>query len=620
MKSTVLIFLLIPMLIFSQGNPAIAEANIDDVYSQFSLTGNDVIFASIERGIDYTHPAYLNSDGTTRIAYIYDMVNQAGATDANNPYGRGTIFTEADINAALTAGGTPITNDRHGHGTACIGITAGNGAGTAGLEFQGVAPEAKLIVVKMIQDGFPAHGTQPSESPYFDPTDIPVALQFVNDKVNEIGLPSVTLMNFGSIGGPTDGTSTISRAMDDFIAQGNILVCGVGDDGGADNHAAATLTQGISEEILINKGTAGNLRLDLYYSEGDRFDVTIEFPNGTQFGPYIAPTASNGATNIFQTAFNYYQRGADVDFFGATSNVREVLIDFLPAGPLGVYKVLLNPTSVTDTGEFHASLNPSTYFNANEFTSHVVPGYSLNDYTSAFNVITPGDYIVDNTWTDINGIPRNLSSQGSPGEIWIGSSTGTTYDERQAIDFVAPGEVFFAPYSPDSYYESFEFNQVQDGNGLYGVQNAVSAAAPIACGVIALMLELDPTLTNQEVKDILNQTAQEDSFTGTVPNATWGFGKMDALAAVQEVNTLLSIDNLEANNNIRVFPNPAFSTLKIISNVVIKEATVFSLEGRLVLSFHNVEQQLDVSSLQSGIYLLYLKTDETSQTIRIIKQ
>ncbi len=618
MRALVLLFISAPFLMFPQGNPAFPEANIDDVISQYSLTGENVIFASIERGVDYTHPAYLNSDGTTRIAYIFDMVNPAGASAPNNPYGRGTIFTEADINASLTNGGALISNDRHGHGTACIGITAGNGGGTAGLEFKGVAPNAKLIVVKMIQDGFPPHGAQPGESAYFDPADIPIALQFVNDKINELGLPAVTLMNFGSIGGPTDGTSTISRAMDDFINQGNILVCGVGDDGGADNHAAGTVVVGTQEEILINKGNVGNLRLDFWYSEGDRFDITIEDPSGTQFGPYPAPTGPNGATNIFQSSFYYYQRGANVDFFGATSNRREILIDFLASGPTGTYKVIIDASSITDTGEFHASLNPSLYSNNNAFLSHIVPGYSMNDYASAFNVIVPGDYVVDNTWTDINGVPRAITGQGNPGEIWIGSSTGLTYDDRQAIDFVSPGEVLFAPYSSDSWYSSFQFNQVQGGNGFYGIQNAVSAAAPVACGVIALMLELDPTLTNQEVKDILAQTSQQDGFTGAVPNFTYGNGKMDALAAVQEVDNRLSVENFETNE-VRVFPNPVNDKLNIEFNGIMDSLEIYEIEGKLIRNINEVGDEIDVSMLSKGIYILKLNSNNTSKQLKFIK-
>jgi len=114
MKKFTLIILLLPLFVLSQGDPAIAEANIDDVYNQFNLTGNGVIFASIERGIDYRHPAYLKADGTSRISYIFDMIDNTGATDPNNPYSVGTIFTEADINASLIAGGAPLTTDRGG--------------------------------------------------------------------------------------------------------------------------------------------------------------------------------------------------------------------------------------------------------------------------------------------------------------------------------------------------------------------------------------------------------------------------------------------------------------------------------------------------------------------------
>lgn len=617
MRSTVLLFFLFPILIFSQGNPAIAEAKIDDVYNQFSLSGDGVIFASIERGIDYTHPAFLNSDGTTRIAYLYDMIDGTGANDPNNPYNIGTIHTEAEINAALLAGGTPLSMDRGGHGTACTGIAAGNGGGTTSMEFQGVAAEAKLIVVKMIHDSFPAFGSEPGQSGFFNASYIPVALEFVHDKVTELGLPSVTLMNFGSIGGPTDGTSTIARAMDDFIAQGHILVCGTGDDGGNDNHAAGIILQDQTQEILINKANNGNLRFDMWYSEDNRFDITIEVPGGTQFGPYAAPLGPTFAVDRFNASFNMYHRGSDLEFFGATSNTRELLIDFIGAN--GTYKVIINGASINNTGNFNASLNPSAYYNNNAFMSHIVTGSSINDYSSSFNVISPTDYVVDNTWIDIDGIPRNRSSEGAPGEIWIGSSKGNTYDGRLGIDFASPGEVFFAPYSPNTYYSNFSFNLVQGGNSLYGIQTAVSAAAPLACGVIALMLELDPTLTNQEVKDILNQSSRQDSFTGTLPNITWGYGKMDALAAVQEVDNRLSIDEISVNN-INVYPNPSKDILNIISSEQIYGLRVYSLQGQEMMSIINHSNKLDISELNEGMYFLQIVSKNYSSMKRIIKK
>jgi len=111
-----------------------------------------------------------------------------------------------------------------------------------------------------------------------------------------------------------------------------------------------------------------------------------------------------------------------------------------------------------------------------------------------------------------------IQGQGNPGELWTGSSKGPTQDGRLGIDFVAPGEVLFGAYSPGSFYSRFPSSIVAGGNGLYGIQNAVSAAAPLSTGVIALMLEMDNSLTPGQILAILQETARTDAFTGTTPN------------------------------------------------------------------------------------------------------
>ena len=102
----------------------------------------------------------------------------------------------------------------------------------------------------------------------------------------------------------------------------------------------------------------------------------------------------------------------------------------------------------------------------------------------------------------------------------------------------APGNTVFTTYSPTSYYSAFRFNQILGGGGFYGAQSAVSAAAPQVTGIIALMLELDPNLDALTVKSILQSTGRRDAFTGNTPNTSWGYGKVDAVAALNEVESL----------------------------------------------------------------------------------
>ncbi|MBX2826812.1 MAG: S8 family peptidase [Flavobacteriaceae bacterium] len=605
--------------LWAQGIPARQEANLDDVYSQYGLTGENVVVVIIDRGIDYRHPDFLDENGNTRLAYSYDMIDPSGSGDPDNPYGIGTIFDRAEIDQALDNGDPPLSTDRGGHGTATTGIAAGNGTGTGSGEFQGVAPMATIISIKITHDAFPPFDGEPGQAGFFNPAYVPVALQFAEDKIAELGLPAVTLMNLGSIGGPTDGTSTVCQAIDNFVASGNTFVCGVGDDGGNDNHAASNISQGETIEIEIQKGEASFLRFDLWYSEDDRFSVSIERPNGTTEGPFAAPAGPSGAVDMNFGDISMFHRGANVEFFGATSNRRELLIDF--TGDTGTYKVILEGTQSND-GDFHATLNPSTYANNNRFLNFVVPGYSINDYASANEVITPTDYVVDPTWTDIDGIPRGITGQGDPGELWIGSSSSPTHDDRLGVDFASTGEVCHAAYAENTYYASFSFNVLQNSNGLYGIQNAVSGAAPLATGVIALMLEVNPNLTPDQVRTLLHNSSQEDAFTGPVPNDDWGYGKLDALQLIEDTFETLDSPDFSSNEFI-AYPNPTQGKLTIATSQISSDisVTVSNVAGQVILTqeaqqTRRLELNFDVPR---GMYFVSVSTPQGQQTLKVLK-
>jgi hypothetical protein len=132
-----------------------------------------------------------------------------------------------------------------------------------------------------------------------------------------------------------------------------------------------------------------------------------------------------------------------------------------------------------------------------------------------------------------------VTDQGALGDIWSGASCGPTFDGRVGIDIAAPGESLFTTYDPKSFWATARHNLIQDGLGKYGRASAVSAAAPFATGVIALMLQMHPRLDPAMAKKILHETARRDSFTGAVPNNVWGYGKIDALAALDRLFSMM---------------------------------------------------------------------------------
>lgn len=533
---SILIFAIIATSTLAQGSLEREETGVQQAFETFGVTGDGTIVAILDRGIDWNHPGFKNEDGTTRIKYIFDMLDDTGASDQNNSYGVGTIYTEDDINNAISNGTTLNTRDAVGHGVTTTGIACGNGAGSPDNIYKGMAPEASIIVVKITSDGAPAHDDQPAEDAFYDPSYVPIAIDFVTDKAAELDMPAVMLLNLGSQGGPTDGTSSMARKISETVGAGIpglVFVTGSSDDGSMPNKAAGSVELDGTTEILIEKGDAGSLFFDLWYYESDRFDVSIETPNGN-FGPYISPSQANSSDLQQNSDFLYYHLGKDADFYQATNDKREIWIRI--DGPTGQYKILLNGKEITE-GTFQATLNPSRIFGTgqnNKFLSHVTDG-SIWDGASAINNIVPNSYVLRNEWVDIDGVSRTFTGEGNPGEIWTGSGIGPTFDGRIGIDVSAPGDRIITAYGEDSYWATSRFNLVENGNGLYGVAGAVSAANPIVTGIISLMLEVDPTLDAETIKAILQETAKSDEFTGETPNTTWGYGKVDALGAIEAV-------------------------------------------------------------------------------------
>ncbi|MEL7120339.1 MAG: S8 family peptidase [Bacteroidota bacterium] len=617
-------FSLFTSYLLAQGPIPRLEARINEAYETFNVSGQDVLTVMMDRGIDYTHPDFIDENGKTRIKYIFDLYDNTGANDADNPYGLGTIYDEDEINASLEAGGTPLTNDIFGHGTATTGIMCGNGSAVADNEaFRGVAYNSKIICIVVTRDFVPAFGDNPGQAGQFNPALIPTGFQFASDKIEELGMPSVTLLNIGSTGDLTDGSTEICAAVDDFVAKGHPFVCGVGDDGGANNHAQLNLTEGQTSEIEFRKDKAGFLRLTLWYSEQDRFNLSIVRPNGNVEGPFDPPANANDAKDTQITQISIFHRGSNVEFVNSSSDQRQLLIDF--SGAIGTYKIRLEATQVDSDGEVNAYLNPSRYNFQNRFISNVADGGSINSYSSCLSTISPTNYVATNDWVDIDGIARSKTGEGEVEELWIGSSVGSTMDGRLGVDVAAPGEVSFGAYSPDNYYTSFSFNVAENSNNFYGLQTAVSAAAPITTGVIALMLEIDPTLSPEEIKAILQETARSDSFTGTTPNSVWGYGKLDAFEAVNRVFNLVDIDEVEpAIKNIQIVPNPFTDLIKIVSvnkDIDIDRITIFNSLGQNVLSLDNVDSDiLSLNQLEPGMYVIQIHTKEGTISRKVIKQ
>lgn len=84
------------------------------------------------------------------------------------------------------------------------------------------------------------------------------------------------------------------------------------------------------------------------------------------------------------------------------------------------------------------------------------------------------------------------------------------------------------------------------------------------------------------------------------------------LSSVKETNS--------TTNVIRIYPNPAQAKITIDTNGDIEEFKILDSKGQLVQTSQNVQKTIDISELNSGMYLIQVQTQQSVQTARFVKK
>ena len=84
-------------------------------------------------------------------------------------------------------------------------------------------------------------------------------------------------------------------------------------------------------------------------------------------------------------------------------------------------------------------------------------------------------------------------------------------------------------------------------------------------------------------------------------------------------DTTLSNNEFSINKGIVIYPNPTNNWINIKSNSKIESIEIWNIQGRKVLDFENTNL-IDVSNLQSGMYITRIQTEDGLQISNFIKK
>ncbi|MBI2091669.1 MAG: S8 family serine peptidase [Deltaproteobacteria bacterium] len=161
-----------------------------------------------------------------------------------------------------------------------------------------------------------------------------------------------------------------------------------------------------------------------------------------------------------------------------------------------------------------------TYIDGDSLSTMTIPA-------TATKLIAVGSFMGRDNWTGGGSVSQEDTTKGTVGDISSFSSLGPTADGRTKPEVAAPGEPIVSTLASG-------VTTYTAGDSTHQKLEGTSMASPHVTGTVALMLQKNKCLTPTQIRTKLIEQANGVANV-TLPDNSWGYGKLDAAASVNSV-------------------------------------------------------------------------------------